>query len=258
MNSNTRSQIQRSKDLLSKFRGMIKESDINLALSDEVLICFIHARKYDVHRAMKLLNHYLRMIKNYPDLKNLHPLRVKHVLDKGHVLSSPYREQNGCRVLILNLRNWDLTTCSLEDMIRCVVFCFQRLVCEVETQTNGIVAIIDVKDFTLHHVGQFTPNLVKKIADIVQDVFPIRLQGIHIVHEPRIIKILVAIFWPFLSNKIRSRLFFHGQCFATLHQHVDPACLPSDYDGSMKPMDTMHFSNVFAEKNYSQLFECFD
>lgn len=54
------------------------------------------------------------------------------------------------------------------------------------------------------------------------------------------------------------QLFFHGQCFATLHQHVDPACLPSDYDGSMKPMDTMHFSNVFAEKNYSQLFECFD
>lgn len=53
-------------------------------------------------------------------------------------------------------------------MIRCVVFCFQRLVCEVETQTNGLVAIIDVKDFTLHHVGQFTPNLVKKIADIVQ------------------------------------------------------------------------------------------
>ncbi|KAI9559554.1 hypothetical protein GHT06_013559 [Daphnia sinensis] len=258
MNSNMRSQIQRSKELLSKFRGIIKESDINIVLSDEVLMCFIHARKYDVHRAMKLLNHYVRMTKNYPDLKNLHPLRVKHVLDKGHVLSLPCREQNGRRVLILNLRNWDLTTCSLEDMIRCVVFCFQRLVCEVETQTNGIVAIIDVKDFTLHHVGQFTPNLIKKIADIVQDVFPIRLQGIHIVHEPRIIKILVAIFWPFLSNKIRSRLFFHGQSFATLHQHIDPACLPSDYDGSMKSMETMHFSNVFAEKNYSQLFDCFD
>lgn len=39
-------------------------------------------------------------------------------------------------------------------------------------------------------------------------MFPIRLQGIHVLHEPRILKILVAMFWPFLSNKIRNRVSF--------------------------------------------------
>ncbi len=31
------------------------ESNINLSMSDELLMCFIHARKYDVNRAMRLV-----------------------------------------------------------------------------------------------------------------------------------------------------------------------------------------------------------
>ena len=123
-------------------------------------------------------------------------------------------------------------------------------------------------------------------------MFPIRLQGIHVLHEPRILKILVAMFWPFLSNKIRNRvsfffpfvflvtnwqefqtpnsnllylttricfqLFFHGYCYAALHKQVDPACLPSNYDDWLTPMETMHFSNVFSEKEYSKIFDCFN
>jgi hypothetical protein len=49
-----------------------------------------------------------------------------------------------------------------------VVFCFQRMVSETETQTNGIVAIIDVKDFALQHLRQLTPPLIKVIAETVQ------------------------------------------------------------------------------------------
>lgn len=42
------------------------------------------------------------------------------------------------------------------------------MVSETETQTNGIVAIIDVKDFALQHLRQFTPPLIKVIAETVQ------------------------------------------------------------------------------------------
>ena len=49
-----------------------------------------------------------------------------------------------------------------------VVFCFQRMVSEIETQSSGIVAIIDVKNFSLQLARQFTPPLIKRISDIVQ------------------------------------------------------------------------------------------
>ena len=136
----------------------------------------------------------MKMTKNYPDFfTGLRPARVKQVLDLGYILVSPQREQNGRRVLIVNLSifhgstvscfkhliqfrfrfsgNWDTRICSLENIFRTVVFCFQRLVAEIETQTNGIVVILDFKDFTLHKVRQFTPQLIKTMVDTVQVKF---------------------------------------------------------------------------------------
>lgn len=70
--------------------------------------------------------------------------------------------------LIFFQGDWDPRVCCLEDVFRTVVFCFQRMVSEIETQTNGIVVILDFKDFTLHKVKQFTPPLIKTMADTVQ------------------------------------------------------------------------------------------
>ena len=45
------------------------------------------------------------MTKNYPQLfTDMRLARVKNVLDMGILVSSPHREQNGSRLLILNLR----------------------------------------------------------------------------------------------------------------------------------------------------------
>ncbi|XP_046644517.1 alpha-tocopherol transfer protein-like [Daphnia pulicaria] len=260
MSSINEFKMENNSELLLKFGSLIKESDINFQIPDELMLCFIYARKREVQRAMKLLKNYLRVMKNYPELfTDLRGERVKHVLDLGHLLASPIRDQNGSRVFIINARNWDIRRCSLEDVYSAVVFCFQRMVSEMETQSKGVVGIMDFQDFALHQIRHFTPSFVKKVADLIQDVFPIRLKGIHIVNEPRIIKILVAMIWPFLSNKIRNRLFFHGSCFTTLHHHVDPSCLPSNYDGCLGPMSSMHFSSVFFEEDYySNIFECFN
>jgi hypothetical protein len=42
------------------------------------------------------------------------------------------------------------------------------MVSEIETQSNGIVAIIDVKDFAFQQARQFTPPLIKIITEIIQ------------------------------------------------------------------------------------------
>jgi hypothetical protein len=45
------------------------------------------------------------------------------------------------------------------------------MVSEIETQTNGIVVVLDFKNFTLHKVRQFTPPLIKTMVDTVQVKF---------------------------------------------------------------------------------------
>jgi hypothetical protein len=56
---------------------------------------------------VKKLKNYLRVMKNYPELfTDLRGERVKHVLDLGHLLASPIRDQNGSRVFIINARKF--------------------------------------------------------------------------------------------------------------------------------------------------------
>lgn len=43
---------------------------------------------------------------------------------------------------------------------------------------------------------------------------------------------------------------------ATLHQQVDPACLPSDYDGWLGPLDELCFTQVFPSiKDCPNIFD---
>ena len=93
---------------------------------------------------------------------------------------------------------------------------------------------------------------------LLQETFPIRIQGIHIVNEPWVFKMILSMIWPFLSTKMRSRLFFHGDCMATLHQQVNPAALPSDYNGWLESADEMVFTKTIPENECSNIFDCFN
>lgn len=39
------------------------------------------------------------------------------------------------------------------------------------------------------------------------------------------------IFKPFINEKMKSRIFFHGEDRESLHKHIDPKFLPKRYGG---------------------------
>ena len=58
--------------------------------------------------------------------------------------------------------------CSLEDVFKVLVCCLQRFASENETQKNGVVAVLDFKNFGLGQVRHVTPPFAKKLADLIQ------------------------------------------------------------------------------------------
>lgn len=114
------------------YNFIAESNNKNLTVRDELLLCFIRARKYDLHRALRMVivcvqqllqrspfkmlkkpfviqkfKNYLKMVQNHPGLlTDLKYARVKKHLNLGHLLASPQRDQNGRRVLILNARKF--------------------------------------------------------------------------------------------------------------------------------------------------------
>lgn len=121
---------------------------------------------------------------------------------------------------------------------------------EPETQVNGAVVIFDMDGLSLQQTWQFTPQFAKRIVDWLQDAVPLRIKGIHIINQPKIFQVVFALFKPFLREKLRARIIFHGTDRASLHNHIAPKCLPTCYGG------TLDMPRVRGDQWYELLLKC--
>ncbi|KAI5634526.1 CRAL/TRIO domain-containing protein [Phthorimaea operculella] len=104
---------------------------------------------------------------------------------------------------------------------------------EPRTQVCGVIVILDMKGLSFSHIMQFTPSFAKMVVDWIQDSIPIRLKAIHIVSQPYIFNMLFAIFKPFLREKLRKRIHFHGADRESLYAHVDKMALRARHGGDL-------------------------
>lgn len=58
-----------------------------------------------------------------------------------------------------------------------------------------------------------------------------KIQALHIVNQSWVFDIVFNIFKPLLDDRMKERIFFHGQDYESLHQHIDPKYLPERYGG---------------------------
>ncbi|KAH9642745.1 hypothetical protein HF086_010398 [Spodoptera exigua] len=66
---------------------------------------------------------------------------------------------------------------------------------------------------------------------LVECGVPIRVKAVHIINQPYIFNMLFAIFKPFMREKLRSRIHFHGNNMNSLMEHVDPKALRKRHGG---------------------------
>jgi len=144
--------------------------------------------------------------------------------------------------------------CSVEDVVRVYIHDLHIVVSDSETQRRGAVGILDFKNVGIRKMKDVTPSLLKKLADIVQGTFPVKVKAFIFVNHSWIVRTMITMVWPFLSDKMRNRISLHDS-FASLHEMIDPACLPSDYDGHLGPISEMSTVEEVV-KPAANMFEC--
>lgn len=82
----------------------------------------------------------------------------------------------------------------------------EQIVREPETQIAGVVVVLDMAGLSLHHAKFFTPYYAKKMVELVQETFPLRFKGFHVVNEPFYFDAVMTVLKPFLKDKIKKRV----------------------------------------------------
>ncbi|KOB70834.1 Uncharacterized protein OBRU01_14706 [Operophtera brumata] len=160
--------------------------------------------------------------------RNLLPSATKSAFEHAIVSILSPRDQHGRRILLLEAgERWNPREVPLTDVFRGTQMGLEGAIKEPQTQINGVITIFDMKGLSFSHVMQFTPSYAK------MDCVPIRLKAVHIVNQPYIFNMLFALFKPFMREKLRSRIHFHGSNKESLLAHVDANALRKRHGGSL-------------------------
>ncbi|XP_064480887.1 alpha-tocopherol transfer protein-like isoform X2 [Ornithodoros turicata] len=234
--------LKRQKDL-NLMREMIRsDPEMNPRTDDAFLLRFLRCRKFDCHRAYKVLRQYYKLRHNNPQLfKAFHPTNQKETFRHNLQMVLPDRDPKGCAVFIFKGGHWNPYTCTAEDIFRANVMCLEQAIMDPVTQVTGIVALMDMKGFSFTHLRFCPASHLQKVVSLIQDCFPARFKAIHIVNEPAIFSVLFSIVKPFLNEKLQKRIYFHGCDLNSLHQYLPADILPEEYGGLTGSMDNSDF-----------------
>lgn len=127
------------------------------------------------------------------------------------------------------------------------------MLCEPETQINGISVIMDCKDIPLTILTKWLKPSYIKVGTYKADLLAVKNFDVHIVNASPIFDACMTIIQPFFSRKmkdqIEKQLHWHKKNnWPSLHEHLGRDALPEEYGGP-------DGQTVDYEKLYQYLYE---
>ncbi|XP_031849816.1 alpha-tocopherol transfer protein isoform X2 [Nomia melanderi] len=203
---------------------------------DEFFQKFLRPCKWYPKSAFQLMTRFYRFRVNNPQYcADLVPSTEKKALLSEMVIPLPERTTQGRRVLLVHLgKRWNPKVITINDTFRAVALSLEAAMAEPKTQIAGVHVIIDLNGFSVSHATHITPSFAMALTEFVQKCLPCRLKGIHLVNNPFIFNMVFALFKPFLSEKMRKRIIFHGTDKKSLMSHVSANCIPTEFGGDFE------------------------
>ncbi|XP_008182446.2 clavesin-2 isoform X1 [Acyrthosiphon pisum] len=227
---------------ISAFRQWIlKNADIQNVNTDEnFLLRFLRTKKFSLPMAQQMLLKYLNLRQRFSmyfmGLDCLIP-SINELIDSGYMFVSPFRDNQGRRVIIGTARGFDLRKYSNRDLGVVHVMTYETLLNDEVNQVMGFTHFGDLYSITPAYITLFAPNEFATLIKWGEQSIPMRHKAIHLLNVPSPIKFAYDYFQSRISPKLSARMKMYNS-LSELHETLDKKVLPKEYGGEM-PMAEM-------------------
>lgn len=229
------------KKAIEELRELLRNDDtIYFDDDDETLTIFLRPCKWYAKSAYELMKRIADFKeKNKEFLENLMPEDEKDAFINHNVVNVlKNRDHKGRRVLLVNLgETWNPSAVTTDQIFRIFYIIHELAILEPETQINGAVVIMDYSGLGMKQVKAFGPSFGMRLFSFIQEAMPLRLKEIHIVNQPFVFNMVWTLFKPFIKEKLKKRIHFHGTKKESVLKFMDAAYLPEDFGGKLPKID---------------------
>jgi len=218
-------------ETFDKFRDQL---ETDRSVTREGLIKFLRAGQWQLEQAAYVLRSYLAMGTleecNAVVRESTNPGLEKIWVEKVCAVTE-YRDKFGRRIFIYRPGIWDPSVFSPDQLLASSWQMFELMADEVRTQIAGITLVVDLAGFGFRHFRSITLEQIKCLTTFMSGSFPIWIRRIHIVNNPAIFSVLYNLAKPFLDDRVKNNMVFHGSNYEELHKAVPPFLLPQSCGG---------------------------
>ncbi|GFR22883.1 alpha-tocopherol transfer protein-like [Trichonephila clavata] len=215
-------------------KRILDDNKLKCPTDDDYLIQFLRARKYDVDKALGLLNNYFNLNASFPELyESLDKEKMDKLTSSNSFNVLPFRDNDGCLILTMKMENWDSDDINVRVLIgttAAILFCLNIY---PVNQICGVRLIYDAKNYSFKQMRCFVPKYLPLVAKALRNSLPIRFKSIHVVNEAIVFQYAWSILKLLLSEKIRSRIYFHGKNTEELQKYIPKEIIPREYGGDL-------------------------
>lgn len=233
-----RNTIQELRDKINSWKpSKFEEKSVILrnTADDRFLLMFLRARKFDLDKALQLyVNYHSFRQKHSNMLEDLNLKSVEHVLQSGMITVLDSRFEDSSKAICVYPGKWDSDKVPFVDTFRATLLVLDKLVQDEETQVHGFSVIYDFTDASFMSMVKVAQSeLITKgvLMELLQDSFPARFKGVHLVHQPWYVSMVLSVIRPFMKQKLRDRICGHGSDLESLHRFIDSQGLPVELGG---------------------------
>ncbi|KAJ6642293.1 Alpha-tocopherol transfer protein-like [Pseudolycoriella hygida] len=215
---------------------MKKNPDLTFPEDDAFLEVILRCCHWYPEGAIELLRRIAEFRKdNEKVVKTLNPANHKKAFTETDVVNVLIdKDHLGRRIIILKQgSNWNPDEVSTDEIFQLLYLIHVIAQLEKSAQINGVVVIMDFEGLSLKQVKGMGALSTKRLLTFIQDAMPIRLKEIHFVKQPFIFNMVWALIKPFVKDKLKKRMYFHGDNLSQLHNYIPVDKLPSNYGGTL-------------------------
>lgn len=259
-NHNEIEQILEEKLNQLKYRLMNVEV-LNLSqnsLRNDNLVRFLRAKQLDVDKTVKLIQSWYKFhMEHKLWFRNLISQDFKSFSKLYRVLQEP-DPVTGAVICVfpmkycLEIFTPNYVRLNPLAIIRSHMWFVDRISRDVRAQICGITCVISFEGMTFwDHIQLFRIINISEVIALVKyltDSVCLKLNAVHVFHEPQFIHIICNAILPLLNNKMKESFYFHGKDSTKLS-----GLLPQYAEGSIDKLDEFNWVDLQIEKESSLL-----